>query len=121
MPKTPTVAVDVLLIDALKRKCTSSELSPVLRAVVLCGHFVFGRSVPEVCASFDISRQAFYSIKRSFVELKSFEDRPRTGRPRLLTDDVQEDILTIAKLAPTITSKQLATVANLPSLSPSTI
>ncbi|KAL2178140.1 uncharacterized protein P884DRAFT_259073 [Thermothelomyces heterothallicus CBS 202.75] len=83
-------------LEDFARKLTANhsrnkELSPQLR-VAICALIAAGRSERSVASLFGVSRHAIHHAVELWESHNTFESRPRTGRPQVLTRKAKRNI-----------------------------
>jgi transposase len=84
----------------------NEELSPTVRAAI-CGAIAAGATQRAVATAFGLSTGVITRTLQTFTTTGSFESKPRSGRPKVLTRRESRYITQLAKRKPHLTNKQL--------------
>jgi transposase len=87
------------------------ELSPAARAAI-AGAVAAGASQTAVANAFSISRRAVQLSLQRFESSTTFESKPRTGRPEILTRREKRYIIQLAKRKPCLTTQLLTNIVD---------
>ncbi|KAK4248493.1 hypothetical protein C7999DRAFT_40367 [Corynascus novoguineensis] len=101
----------MISLDELGAKLTAGrqpgqELSPLARAAIT-GAVAAGASQSAVARAFGINRKAVQRTLQRFESSGTFEDKPRSGRPEVLTEREKRHIVQVAKREPGLTTLRL--------------
>ncbi|KAL2200036.1 hypothetical protein P885DRAFT_58225 [Corynascus similis CBS 632.67] len=101
----------MISLDEIGAKLTADrqpghELSPLARAAI-AGAVAAGASQSAVARAFGVDRRAVQRTLQRFESSGTFEDRPRSGRPEVLTDRDKRHIVQVAKREPSLTTLRL--------------
>lgn len=102
--------MDLNLQDFVRQLMAShspnKELSPEIR-IAICSLAAAGYSVRSLAELFGVSRHAIRHAVELWKSNKTFESRPRNGRPEALTPAEKRHILLMAKRDQNMTRKDL--------------
>lgn len=87
----------------------NQELSPTTRAAI-CGAVAAGASQRAVATAFGVTHAVVANTIQRFKTTTSFDSKPRSGRPQVLTRREKRYIVQLAKRNARLTHKQLLKV-----------
>lgn len=94
MPKTP---------DSTKK----AQLSPTQRSAIIAAHGA-GVSQAKLAAKYGCTPKTIYNTLKRYKDDQIFINRPKSGRPHILTDRAKRHLFLQARQHPSWTYKQLS-------------